>query len=73
MKIQLENTTKIVELNGVPTRVWEGFTETGLRIHCFIALVAADKDDDSRELAIELSAQSAPSPAIEAYPLRMII
>jgi hypothetical protein len=29
MKITIENTTKITELNGVPARLWEGFAEDG--------------------------------------------
>jgi hypothetical protein len=73
LKITLENTTKIVELNGVTCRIWEGHTESGIPVHCFIARVAAHQDEDQRELAIALSAQRQPSPAIEAYPLRMVI
>lgn len=30
MEIQLHNTTKIVTVNGVPARVWEGVTASGI-------------------------------------------
>jgi len=36
MIINIESTIKIVELNGAPARVWEGKTESGISVHCFI-------------------------------------
>ena len=45
MKITVENTSKIVTLNGVPARIWEGFTESGIECHCYITRIAIDKDD----------------------------
>ena len=40
MKLILENTSKLVELNGVPARIWEGKTESGIACHAFITRVA---------------------------------
>lgn len=40
MKITLESTSKIVELNGVPARVWEGKSESGIPCHAFITRIA---------------------------------
>ena len=31
MKITIENTDKIVTLNGVPARIWEGKTDSGIQ------------------------------------------
>lgn len=74
MKINIESTSKIVHLNGVPARVWEGQSESGIKLHCFITRVAIDKDEPrSAEFEKELSEQKAPSPEIEAIPLRMIL
>lgn len=74
MKITIESTTKIAHLNGVPARIWEGETETGIKIHCFIVRVAIDKDEPSaEEFEKELQKQKVPSPEIEAIPLRMIL
>lgn len=73
MKINVESTEKIVELNGIPTRVWEGRTESGIPIHCFIARVAVHRNEDCSQFEKELKEQRAPSPEIEAIPLRMII
>ncbi len=38
MKIILDSTTKLVDLNGVPARVWEGCTQDGVPVHAYITL-----------------------------------
>ena len=74
MKITIESTTKITELNGVPTRIWEGTTEGGIKVHCFITRIAIDKDEKrANEFEKELKEQKAPSPEVEVYPLKMIL
>lgn len=76
MKITIESTTKIIEFNGLPARVWEGTTESGIRVHSYITRVAISKDEPEKVLALfrsELSEQRAPSPEVEAIPLRMIL
>jgi hypothetical protein len=74
MKVAIESTSKIVELNGVPARVWEGETESGIKIHCFITRVAIDKDEPrSQEFERELKEQRTPSPEIFAIPARLIL
>jgi hypothetical protein len=74
MKITIESTTKMVELNGVPARVWEGETESGIKLHCFITRVAIDDDEPRQdEFKKELEIQREPTPEIEAYPLKLIL
>jgi hypothetical protein len=76
MKIIIENTSKMVELNGVPARVWEGETSTGIPVHCFITRIAIDKDDPTavEQFDRELAEQKPPSPAVDqVYPLRLIL
>jgi len=77
MKITIENTTKIVDLNGVPARIWEGTTESGIPVHCFITRIAVPKDADESTLACfarELEEQRAPSAMIDAsYPARLVL
>lgn len=76
MKITIENTTKIVELNGVEARVWEGTTDTGIPVHCFITRIAVDINDEAanEQFRRELAEQKPPSAAVDAaYPLRMIL
>ena len=74
MKITVESTTKIVELNGVPARVWEGTTESGIPVHCSITRIACHREADGTEFERELREQRAPmNPDIKAYPLRLIL
>lgn len=74
MKIELTSTTKIVELNGVPARIWQGFTESGIEVHCFITRIAVAKNADASEFKKELQEHEPPvNPDINCYPLRLII
>ena len=73
MKITLENTTKIVELSGVPARLWEGTTESGIPVHAFITRIAVDLDADSSQFEAELAICRPPSVPVAEYPLRMVL
>lgn len=74
MEITIASTTKIVELNGIPARVWEGQTKSGIKIHCFITRIAIDKDElRSEEFEKELNEQRTPTPEISAIPSRLIL
>jgi hypothetical protein len=79
MKITIESTSKIVTLKTrggaeMPARIWEGRTESGIPIHCFVTRVAAPNDGtDLSEFERELQAHAAPSAPIEALPLRFFI
>ena len=74
MKITIESTTKIVQLNGVPSRIWEGKTESGIKVHCFITRIACDKNEpNTTEFETELKKQKPPSAEIECYPLRIVL
>ena len=73
MKITLENTTRIVTVNGVPARIWEGMTASGVRVHAFITRIAVASTDDTTQFEAELQESRAPSPEARAIPLRMIL
>jgi len=77
MKLILEPTKKVIELviNGVavPARIWEGHTENGVRCHAYITRVAVASSENSSEFDQELEEQRAPTPAVQAIPLRMIL
>lgn len=76
MKITVESTEKIVTLNGVPTRVWEGISERGVKIHCFIARVAVAEGRPSKEyeqFERDLKEQAKASAEVEAIPMRLIL
>ncbi len=75
MKITINSTTKIVNLNGVPARIWEGTTDSGIKLHCFITRIAIDKDESRvEEFEQELQKVEVPSVEVEeTYSLRLIL
>lgn len=76
MIITIESTTKLVKIAGVPVRIWEGHTEGGIPVHCYITRVAVAEGrpaDDYTQFEQELQQQKAPSAEIAAIPLRMIL
>jgi len=72
MRITIESTSKVVQLNGVPARIWEGKTESGIPVHYYVTRIATNSKDTS-EFERELQRHRAPSAEVEAIPLRMIL
>jgi hypothetical protein len=77
VKITVESTSKIVEVmdggDAIRCRVWEGESESGVRIYCLIARVAANSEQDLSQFDAELKETREPSPEIRAIPLRLIL
>ena len=73
MKVTLESTTKTVTLNGVPSRIWEGKTESGVPVHAFITRIAVHKDADCSQFEAELRECAAPSADVAAYPAGLVL
>lgn len=73
MKIHIESTSKVVDIDGVPARIWEGHTESGIPIHCYITRVAVDRNADASEFERELTETRAPSPAVQVIPTRLVL
>ena len=74
MKITIESTSKIVQLNNVFARVWTGQTDSGIEVVCFVTRIAVSKlETRTKEFETELKEQKAPTEEIQAIPLRLII
>jgi hypothetical protein len=73
MRLVLQSTTKCVELNGVPARIWEGQTASGIKVHAYIIRIGVAADGDLREFERELQEHRAPSAAVASFPLRLIL
>ena len=87
MKITIESTEKITSLEigqgqhgiSMPARIWEGYTESGIPVHCFVTRIVPTVDDKPenaekfREFERELKEQRKPSVEISAIPLRLIL
>ena len=70
MKIELESTTGMTELNGVPARIWEGKTDKGIPVTAFITRIAVQKDEDALQFEKELQEHKVPA---TTWPLKMIL
>lgn len=66
------STTKVVKLNGVPHRIWEAVTSSGIRCFLFVASVMVHEDENESDFEKELEQQSQPSVDTEAIPLRLL-
>ena len=73
MEITLRQTSKIVTLNNLPARLWEGQTASGIPIHAFITRIGVTKEADLSEFERELESVTPMTPEMEAIPLRMIL
>lgn len=74
MKLTIESTTRIIAVNGVPARVWEGVSEKGAPVYLAVTRVAVPENADQAEFAKELQEHRAPSDAaVQCFPLRMVI
>lgn len=70
MRILIESTDELTEIDGVPVRYWQGTTEDGVPCKVFVHLIAVHKDADAREFLAKLKEQLPPGRFID---LRMIL
>jgi hypothetical protein len=73
MEINIHNTSKIVSINGLKARLWEGQTKSGIPMHCLVHLVAVNSSENIEEFDRELNEVIEPSDMAKAIPTRMII
>lgn len=79
MKITIESTTRIVEIRAtadaepMPARLWEGTTDSGIKVECLITRISARLGQDLSQFDAELERQRPPSADSICYPLRMIL
>jgi hypothetical protein len=53
MRVTLESTSKVVYIDGVAARVWEGTTEGGVPCFAFITRIAPSMPDPPRHVCVE--------------------
>jgi len=54
MRLQIEPSEMIVDLNGVQVRVWNGISEQGIQVFVFVHRLAVRNDDDLAAFEREL-------------------
>jgi hypothetical protein len=72
VKLTLESTEQLVELNGLETRIWLGRTARGLPVLAFIARIAVE-DDAAAGFEDELVGMADSKPALVLVPRRMML
>ena len=72
MKLTIENTDKIITLDGVPARIWKGWTDSGIPVLCYVTRIAVAIEEDSRVFETELQGHHPPSADVRSIPLKMI-
>lgn len=73
MQVSLESTDKVVTLNGVPARIWEGHTAKGISCHAYVTRIAVAEGDDASEFERELQEHRVVSEELRAIPLRLVL
>lgn len=78
MKVTLESTHKVVELETadgarVPARIWEGTTESGIKVHAFVTRIAAPANANQEQFQRELKECRVPSADVYVYPARLVL
>jgi hypothetical protein len=77
MKITIESTTQMVMLEEtkgeVLCRVWEGETDTGIKVQVLIPRIAAKKGQNLEQFEREMIETRPPSAEVRAFPARMIL
>lgn len=77
MKITIESTTKVVHLRlesgTCPARIWEGKSEAGIPVICFVTRIAVKNGQDTSQFEKELAEQKPPSAEADSFPLRLIV
>lgn len=81
MNIAIESTEKVVQFQvggaNVPARIWEGHTDEGIPVMCFITRIAPALEplpaDVEAQFAAALKECVPPTPVVQSIPLRMIL
>ncbi len=60
MKIQIESTSNLTTMDGVPVRHWKGRTESGIECDVFVHRIAGHKGQDSAQFESELKEMDPP-------------
>ena len=70
MKITIESTEFLTDINGVPVRYWKGITEDGIECKVFVHRIAVHKSEDSARFDAELLEKEPPGRVV---PLRKLL
>ena len=74
MKVTLESTDKLVTIDGLPARIWQGTTAQGIACHAYITRIAVASSLDAAEFDRELQTTAPLRPELDAaIPARLVL
>jgi hypothetical protein len=77
VKLALESTDKIVQIRVgeaiVPARIWQGQTESGIPVHCYVTRVAVANGLPTEEFERELREHAPMRPDVAGIPTRLVL
>lgn len=74
MTVTVHSTDQIVEINGgLKARVWEGVTESGVKVQMLVPRISALRTEDLSQFERELEEQPVPVSGPVSFPLRLIL
>lgn len=76
MRVSLESTDRIVEVDGVPARVWQGTTDEGVEVTALVTRLAVRFDDQRGRFESELRRVPDVPPnadSVAAWPNRLVL
>ena len=65
MKLTIESTENLTHIDGVPVRIWNAKTESGIDCFVFVHRIAVHNDYDHTEFERELQEQLQPGRVID--------
>lgn len=73
MKLTIKATDKIIDVDGVECRLWEGETENGVSCYVFIHRIAVANDENQKQFERELTEKMPPRGLGRAIDIRMVL
>jgi len=73
MKIEIESTDKVTEIDGVQVRLWNGTTDQGVKCLVFVHRLAVKYLQDQSQFQKELKEMQAPVSIERVIPLSQIL
>lgn len=74
MKLTIQSTEHVVHVNGVPARLWEGTSESGVRVFCLVTRCAVERTQDCSQFERELRECAQPTlEGLHVFPLRFVL
>jgi hypothetical protein len=73
VRVNLVSTSRVIDVNGVPARVWQGRTESGIEVTALITRISVERTEDTTEFEAELQECVQASTHVDAWPDRLVL